>query len=139
MANWDGKTRPTNETYRSNYNHIFNNEGDHENMNIRLMFEPKPGVKCNVDKMFKYYAENYLSDYPQFEFGGFIMLDVMKHQYTKSASGEPFYQFIASNCSKQLLDKLMHYVKINPMEGYHVHVHFQQNGENEQPVEYNAK
>ena len=40
-------------------------------MNIRVMFEPKPGVKCNVDKMFQYYGENYLSDFPEFKFGGY--------------------------------------------------------------------
>jgi hypothetical protein len=47
-------------------------------MNIRVMFEPKPGVKCNVDKMFQYYGENYLSDFPEFKFGGYIMLNTLE-------------------------------------------------------------
>ena len=100
-------------------------------MNIRLMFEPEPGVKCNVDKMFKYYAENYLSDFPEFKFGGYIMLNTLLHKHNDSIAGEPFYQFVASSVSQQLLDKLSHYVKTNPMEGYSTHIHFQENGENE--------
>ena len=131
-SNWDGKTRPTNKTYRSNYNDIFAKK---ENMNIRLMFEPEPGVKCNVDSMFKYYAENYLSDFPQFKFGGYIMLNTMEHKHNTSISGEPFYQFIATDVSKQLLDQVMHYVKINPMEGYHTHVHVKEVNENEKAVQ----
>jgi len=134
MANWDGKTRPVNETYRANYNDIFNSQENHTNMNIRLMFEPNPGVKCNVDKMFKYYAENYLSDFPEFEFGGYIMLNTLEHKYTKSLSGEPFYQFIAVNVSQQILDKIAQYIKTNPIEGYYTHIHFKQNGENEKAL-----
>ncbi len=127
-SNWDGKTRPTNETYRSNYNDIFQKK---DNMNIRLMFEPKPGVKCNVDKMFQYYAENYLSDFPELKFGGYIMLNTLEHKHNDSISGEPFYQFVATSVSKQFLDKISHYVKTNPIEGYSTHIHFQENGENE--------
>ena len=103
-------------------------------MNIRLMFEPEPGVKCNVDKMFKYYADNYLSDFPEFKFGGYIILNTLEHKHNKSISGEPFYQFIATNVPKQLLDKISHYVKINAMEGYHTHIHFSENGENEKAL-----
>ena len=105
-----------------------------DNMTIRLMFEPEPGVKCNVDKMFQYYAENYLSDFPEFKWGGYIMLNTLEHKYTKTISGEPFYQFIAINVSQHLLDKICHYVKINPMEGYHTHIHFGVKGENEKAV-----
>ena len=130
-SNWDGKTRPTNDTYRSNYDDIF---GKKKNMNIRLMFEPKPGVKCNVDKMFQYYGENYLSDFPEFSFGGYIILNTLEHKHNTSLSGEPFYQFIANKVTKELLDKVCHYVKINPMEGYHVHVHYSEKGENEKAV-----
>ena len=36
-------------------------------MNIRLMFEPEPGVVCNVNEMFRCYAENYLSDFEEFK------------------------------------------------------------------------
>jgi len=125
---WDGKTRPTSETYRSNYDDIFKRK-DH--MLIRLMFEPEPGVKCNVDKMFRCYAENYLSDFPEFQWGGFIMMNVLEHKYTKTLNGEPFYQFVASNVSDSLLAQISEYVKANPMYGYHTHIHYSVNGENE--------
>ena len=125
---WDGKTRPTSETYRSNYDDIFKRK-DH--MLIRLMFEPEPGVKCNVDKMFRCYAENYLSDFPEFQWGGFIMMNVLEHKYTKTLNGEPFYQFVASNVSDSLLAQISEYVKANPMHGYHTHIHYSVNGENE--------
>ena len=125
---WDGKTRPTSETYRSNYDDIFKRK-DH--MLIRLMFEPEPGVKCNVDKMFRCYAENYLSDFPKFQWGGFIMMNVLEHKYTKTLNGEPFYQFVASNVSDSLLAQISEYVKANPMHGYHTHIHYSVNGENE--------
>ena len=128
---WDGKTRPTNDTYRSNFNDIWKKENK---MRVRLLFEPEPGVKCNVDQMFKCYAENYLSDFPQFKFGGFIMMNVMDHKFTKSASGEPFYQFIAEDGTDVLLKQILDYVKINPMHGYHIHVHYSENGENERAV-----
>jgi len=125
---WDGKTRPTSETYRSNYDDIFKRK-DH--MLIRLMFEPEPGVKCNVDKMFRCYAENYLSDFPEFQWGGFIMMNVLEHKYTKTLNGEPFYQFVASNVSDSLLGQISEYVKANPMHGYYTHIHYSVNGENE--------
>ena len=125
---WDGKTRPTSETYRSNYDHIFKRK---DNMLIRLMFEPEPGVKCNVDKMFRCYAENYLSDFPEFQWGGFIMMNVLEHKYTKTLNGEPFYQFVASNVSNSLLAQISEYVKANPIYGYHTHIHYSVNGENE--------
>ena len=104
-------------------------------MNIRVMFEPKPGVKCNVDKMFQYYGENYLSDFPEFKFGGYIMLNTLEHKFNDAISGEPFYQFVASDVSKHTLDKITHYVKGNPMEGYYAHVHYSENGENEKAYE----
>ena len=32
-------------------------------MIIRLVFEPEANVNCNHDDMFRYYSENYLSDF----------------------------------------------------------------------------
>jgi len=130
-GNWDGKTRPTSADYRSNYNDIWNKESK---MRIRLMFEPEPGVKCNVDKMFECYAENYLSDFPQFQFGGYIMLNIQEHKFTKWASGQPFYQLITEDGSDELLKQLQEYVNINPMHGYYIHIHVSVNGENERAV-----
>ena len=130
---WDGKTRPTSETYRSNYDNIFKRK---DNMLIRLMFEPEPGVKCNVDKMFRCYAENYLSDFHEFHWGGFIMMNVVEHKYTKTLNGEPFYQFVASDVSDDLLKQIGEYVKANPMYGYYTHIHYSVNGENERALNY---
>ena len=129
-GNWDGKTRPASNTYRSNYNDIFQNKG---NTLIRLMFEPEPGVKCNVDKMFRCYAENYLSDYPAFKWGGFIMMNVLEHKYTKTLNGEPFYQYVASETSLSFLVTISDYIRKNPMHGYYVHIHYSVDGQNEKP------
>jgi hypothetical protein len=130
---WDGKTRPTSETYRSNYDDIFKRK---DNMLIRLMFEPEPGVKCNVDKMFRCYAENYLSDYPEFEWGGYIVMNVFDMKYNDGASGEPLYQFVATDVSADTLKKISSYVSNNPMHGYHSHIHYSINSENEQALNY---
>jgi hypothetical protein len=83
------------------------------------MFEPKPGVQCNVNEMFRCYAENYLSDYPEFEWGGYIVMDVKEHKYNMNAAGEPFYQFVASDATDVLLKQIVDYTKKNPMHGYH--------------------
>jgi hypothetical protein len=138
-GNWDGKTRPTSETYRSNYNDIFGqkeNKEEEKKMLIRLMFEPKPGVVCNVNEMFRCYAENYLSDYPEFEWGGYIVMDVKKMKYNDSASGEPLYQFVATDVSDGTLKQICDYVSNNPMHGYHTHIHYSTNSENEQALDY---
>ena len=138
-GNWDGKTRPTSETYRSNYNDIFGQKEEKEEkkkMLIRLMFEPKPGVVCNVNEMFRCYTENYLSDYPEFEWGGYIVMDVSKMKYNNSASGEPLYQFVASNVSDNLLQKISEYIRTNPIHGYYTHIHYSVNSENEQALNY---
>jgi hypothetical protein len=136
-GSWDGKTRPASETYRSNYNDIFGqkeNKEEERKMLIRLMFEPKPGVVCNVNEMFRCYAENYLSDYPEFEWGGYIVMDVKEMRYNNSASGEPLYQFVASNVKDTLLMQIKDYTDTNPMYGYHTHIHYSVNGANEQAV-----
>ena len=138
-GSWDGKTRPTSETYRSNYNDIFGqkeNKKEEKKMLIRLMFEPKPGVVCNVNEMFRCYAENYLSDYPEFEWGGYIVIDVKEMKYNDSASGEPLYQFVATDVSDDTLKQISDYVSKNPMHGYHTHIHYSINSENEQALDY---
>jgi len=134
---WDGKTRPTSETYRSNYNDIFGqkeNKEEEKKMLIRLMFEPKPGVVCNVNEMFRCYAENYLSDHPEFEWGGYIVMDVNEMKYNDGASGEPLYQFVATDVSGNKLKQINDYVSKNPMHGYYTHIHYSVNGENEQAL-----
>ena len=104
-------------------------------MLIRLMFEPKPGVVCNVNEMFRCYAENYLSDYPEFVWGGYIVMDVKEMKYNNSASGEPLYQFVASDVTDALLKQIKDYTDTNPMHGYHTHIATSQNGENEEIIQ----
>jgi hypothetical protein len=91
-------------------------------MKIRLMFEPKPGVVCNVNEMFRCYAENYLSDYPEFEWGGYIVMDASNYKYSKSAANEPMYQFLATDATDVLLKQIQDYIFKNPMHGYHKHI-----------------
>lgn len=98
------------------------------------MFEPEPGVRCNVDKMFRCYAENYLSDFQEFAWGGYIVMNTFEMKYNKNAAGEPLYQFVASNVDDKLLQNIQDYVNQNPMHGYYTHIHYSKNGENEQSV-----
>jgi hypothetical protein len=105
-------------------------------MNIRLMFEPKPGVVCNVNEMFRCYAENYLSDFEEFKWGGYIVMNVFDMKYNNNAAGEPLYQFVATETTDVLLTQIKEYVKNNPMHGYHTHIHAGMPGKNEQKVEY---
>jgi hypothetical protein len=105
-------------------------------MLIRLMFEPKPGVVCNVNEMFRCYAENYLSDYPEFKWGGYIVMDVKEMKYNDSASGEPLYQFLAVDATDVLLKQIQDYISRNPIHGYHTHIHYSQNSENEKILYY---
>ena len=105
-------------------------------MRIRLMFEPKPGVQCNVNEMFRCYAENYLSDFPQFEWGGYIVMNVFDMKYNDGASGEPLYQFLAIDATDVLLKQIVDYTKKNPMHGYHTHIQVGYPGEHEKIVEY---
>jgi hypothetical protein len=105
-------------------------------MRIRLMFEPKPGVMCNVNEMFRCYAENYLSDYPEFKWGGYIVMNVFDMKYNDGASGEPLYQFLATDATDVLLTQIKEYVKTNPMHGYHTHIQVGMPNENEKVVAY---
>jgi hypothetical protein len=100
-------------------------------MKIRLMFEPHPEVNCNVNEMFRCYGENYLSDFPEFEWAGF---GIMNASDTKYGGGEPFYQFLATDCTDVLLKNIQDYVKINPMHGYYTHIFIGEEGKNEEKI-----
>ena len=108
-------------------------------MLIRLMFEPKTGVNCNVNEMFKCYAENYLSDFPNFKWAGYIVMNVFEMKYNNNAAGEPLYQFIATDATDVLLTQIKEYVKTNPMHGYYTHIHYSINGENEKVLDYDTQ
>ena len=100
------------------------------------MFEPKPGVVCNVNEMFRCYAENYLSDYPEFEWGGYIVTDARNYKYSESAANEPMYQFLATDTTDVLLKQVIDYIKRNPMHGYHTHIQVGMPNEDEKAIEY---
>ena len=52
-------------------------------------------------------------------------------KYNDGASGEPLYQFVATDVSDDILKQISNYVSNNPMHGYHTHIHYSVNGENE--------
>jgi len=90
-------------------------------MLIRLIFEPEPNVNVNHDRMFEFYSENYLSDFDT-KWGGTIVMDnLVKKHYRQ----EPCYQrYIESSQGDQTtLNKIMEYVKRNPMAGYTIHIY----------------
>lgn len=98
------------------------------------MFEPEPGVRCNVDKMFRCYAENYLSDFPQFKWGGYIVMDAKDYKHSNSAANEPVYQFLATGVDDMLLNQVFEYIQRNPMHGYYSHIYVGRPNENEKMV-----
>ena len=97
------------------------------------MFEPEPRVNCNVNEMFKCYGENYLSDFPEFKWAGYIVMNNFEKKYYRL---EPVYQFLATNVSETLLEQIKQYIKSNPMHGYHTHIHIGLPNENEKAVQY---
>ena len=101
-------------------------------MKIRLMFEPHPDVNCNVNEMFRCYGENYLSDFPDFKWAGFGVMNRLDTRYDR---GEPLYQFLATDATDLMLRQIQEYVKHNPMHGYITHIFVGLNGENEKLIE----
>ena len=98
-------------------------------MLIRLIFEPEQDVNVNHDKMFDYYSENYLSDFNT-KWGGTIVMDnFVKKHYRQ----EPCYQryIESSQGDQETLNKIMEYVKKNPMAGYITHIYANPHGGNE--------
>ena len=89
--------------------------------------------------MFKCYAENYLSDFPNFKWAGYIVMNVFEMKYNNNAAGEPLYQFIATDATDVLLTQIKEYVKTNPMHGYYTHIHYSINGENEKVLDYDTQ
>ena len=99
-------------------------------MIIRLIFEPDPQVNVNHDKMFDFYSENYLSDFDT-TWGGYIVMDNFEKKNFKQ---EPCYQrYIESSRGDQdTLNKIIEYVKQNPMAGYTTHIYANPQGGNEE-------
>ena len=98
-------------------------------MLIRLIFEPEPNVNVNHDKMFEFYSENYLGDFNT-TWGGTIVMDNFAKKHYRQ---EPCYQrYIESSQGDQAtLNKIIEYVKQNPMAGYTTHIYANPQGGNE--------
>jgi hypothetical protein len=100
-----------------------------KNMLIRLIFEPEPNVNVNHDRMFEFYSENYLSDFDT-TWGGTIVMDAFEKKHYRL---EPCYQrYVESSQGDQnTLNKIIEYVKENPMAGYTTHIYANPQGGNE--------
>ena len=92
---------------------------------IRLLFEPKKGTCVNHSAMFKHYADNYLSE-TAMQFGGHISMNVVDKV---GNTLEPVWQYLLK-CTDETANNIRHYVAMNPMEGYYVHVYTKEDNEN---------
>lgn len=98
-------------------------------MIIRLVFEPEKNVNVNHDEMFRFYSKNYLSDFKT-TWGGYIVIDNFSKKYYRQ---EPCYQryIPGAEGTQETLDKILEYVKTNPMAGYTTHIYANPEGGNE--------
>ena len=101
-------------------------------MIIRMVFEPQKNVNVNHDGMFKFYSENYLSDFNT-TWGGYITISSSEMAHSDTIAVQPCYQrYVESSKGDQAtLDKIMEYIKSNPMAGYTIHVYANPEGGNE--------
>jgi|TARA_B110000285_G_scaffold220797_1_gene272964 ribosomal protein S17E len=102
-------------------------------MIIRLVFEPEKNVNVNHDKMFEFYSQNYLSDFDTV-WGGSIMIDNFSKKHYKQ---EPCYQRYVPSVrgTQELFDKIVKYIKSNPLAGYTTHIYSNPEGGNEVELE----
>ena len=82
-------------------------------MIIRLVFEPEANVNCNHDDMFRFYSENYLSDF-ETTWGGYIVIDNFSKKHYRQ---EPCYQryIPGAKGTQETLDKITKYKKEQEM------------------------
>jgi len=101
-------------------------------MLIRMIFEPDHNVNVNHDRMFEFYSQNYLSDFDTTWGGTIVMDNFSKVNYRQ----EPCYQryIESSKGDQETLDKIMEYVKQNPMAGYTTHIYANPEGGNEEKI-----
>jgi len=104
-------------------------------MKIRLVFEPQKNVNVNHDEMFKFYSANYLSDFDT-TWGGYITISSSEMVHSDTIANQPCYQrYIPSDKGTQeMLDKILGYIKTNPMAGYTTHIYANPKGGNEETV-----
>ena len=60
-------------------------------MIIRMVFEPQKNVNVNHDGMFKFYSENYLSDFNT-TWGGYITISSSEMAHSDTIAVQPCYQ-----------------------------------------------
>lgn len=101
-------------------------------MIIRMVFEPQKNVNVNHDEMFKFYSENYLSDFDT-EWGGYITISSSEMVHSDTIAVQPCYQrYVKSSKGDQTtLNKIMEYIGSNPMAGYTTHIYANPEGGNE--------
>ena len=101
-------------------------------MIIRMVFEPHKNVNVNHDEMFKYYSENYLSDFDT-TWGGYITISSSEMAHSDTIANQPCYQRYVETAKgdQATLDKIMEYTKTNPMAGYTTHIYANPEGGNE--------
>ena len=101
-------------------------------MIIRLVFEPQKNVNVNHDEMFKFYSKNYISDFDT-TWGAYITISYSEMIQSDTIANQPCYQrYVESSKGDQAtLDKIMEYIKSNPMAGYTIHVYANPEGGNE--------
>ena len=97
-----------------------------------MIFEPEANVNCNHDAMFRFYSENYLSNFNT-TWGGYIVMDNFTKKHYRQ---EPCYQrYIGSDRGDEdTLNNITEYIKTNPMAGYTTHVYANPDGGNEVKV-----
>jgi len=89
-------------------------------MGLRICFEPHEKMEINDAGVFRYYAENYLSDF-DVEFGGCYAMDAGKKKLQRL---EPVWQFLTTwqIYGDSDLVSLLGYFDENPLNGYYIHV-----------------
>lgn len=86
---------------------------------LRLMFEPTPSVVINNKETFRHLADNYLSDFDNVRFGGYISMDATKKYIFKL---EPVWQYIIGVADDNKKDAIVSYICRNPLAGYYVYI-----------------
>ena len=101
-------------------------------MSIRICFEPHTEMEINDAGVFRYYAENYLSDF-DVVFGGCYSMDAGKKKLQRL---EPVWQFLTTwqIYSETDVAMLLHYFDDNPLNGYYIHVFEDACNENQQKI-----
>jgi hypothetical protein len=88
-------------------------------MNLRIMFEAKPGFEVNDTEEFKALTEMYLYDFlGDIEFAGSISMDCNQKDFKAM---EPVWQYIGFDIGYKALEKICDYLEDYPPHAWTVH------------------